>query len=73
MREGFKETFKPPIESQESIKKSLDEQQDAIIAQLKKNQLALTKGVQRNRTALASGLQKINETNLRLNRRDHSL
>ena len=55
MREGFKETFKPLIKSQDSIKKSIDEQQNAIIAQLKKNQLALT-----------SGLEKINETNLRL-------
>ena len=55
MREGFKETFKPLIKSQDSIKKSIDEQQNATIAQLKKNQLALT-----------SGLEKINETNLRL-------
>ena len=44
MREGFKETFKPLIKSQDSIKKSIDEQQDATIAQLKKNQLALTQG-----------------------------
>ena len=66
MREGFKETFKPLIKSQDSIKKSIDEQQDATIAQLKKNQLALTKGLQRNRLALTSGLEKINETNLRL-------
>ena len=55
MREGFKETFKPLIKSQDSIKKSINEQQNATIAQLKKNQLALT-----------SGLEKINETNLRL-------
>ena len=43
-REGFKETFKPLIKSQDSIKKSIDEQQDATITQLKKNQLALTQG-----------------------------
>ena len=55
MREGFKETFKPLIKSQDSIKKSIDEQQNATIAQLQANQLALT-----------SGLEKINETNLRL-------
>ena len=55
MREGFKETFKPLIKSQDSIKKSIDEQQDATIAQLKKNQLALK-----------TGLEKINETNERL-------
>ena len=41
MREGFKETFKPLIKSQDSIKKSIDEQQNATIEQLKKNQLAL--------------------------------
>ena len=34
--EGFKETFKPLIKSQDSIKKSIDEQQDATIAHLKK-------------------------------------
>ena len=34
-REGFKQTFKPLIKSQESIK-SIDDQQDATIAQLKK-------------------------------------
>ena len=44
-----------PLKSQDSIKKSIDEQQNATIAQLKANQLALT-----------SGLEKINETNLRL-------
>ena len=65
-REGFKEIFKPLIKSQDSIKKSIDEQQNATIAQLKKNQLALTRGLQRNRLALTSGLEKINETNLRL-------
>ena len=55
LKEGYKETFKPLIKSQDSIKKSIDEQQNATIAQLKKNQLALT-----------SGLEKINETNERL-------
>ena len=44
VREGFKETFKPLIKSQDSIKKSIDEQQNATIAQLKANQLALTQG-----------------------------
>ena len=41
MREGFKETFKPLIKSQDSIKKSIDEQQDATIAQLIINLLLL--------------------------------
>ena len=46
-REGFKETFKPLIKSQDSIKKSIDEQQNATIAQLKANQLALTQGFEK--------------------------
>ena len=51
-REGFKETFKPLIKSQDSIKKSIDDQQNATIAQLKKNQLALTQGFEQfNRLA----------------------
>ena len=66
LKEGFKETFKPLIKSQDSIKKSIDEQQDATIDQRKKNQLAITKDLQRNKLALKSGLEKINETNLRL-------
>ena len=45
MREGFKETFKPLIESQDMIKKSIDDQQNATIAQLQANQLALTQGL----------------------------
>ena len=44
MREGFKETFKPLIKSQDSIKKSIDEQQNKTLAQLQANQLALTQG-----------------------------
>ena len=42
MREGFTETFTPLIQSQESIKKSIDEQQNKTLEQLRKNQLALT-------------------------------
>ena len=42
IKEGFKETFKPLIKSQDSIKKSIDEQQNTTLSQLKKNQLALT-------------------------------
>ena len=43
VREGFKESFKPLIKSQDSIKKSIDEQQNATIAQLKKINLLLLK------------------------------
>ena len=60
MREGFKETFKPLIKSQDSIKKSIDEQQNATIAQLQANQLALTQGLNQNRLAFSQGLDKLN-------------
>ena len=60
-REGFKETFKPLIKSQDSIKKSIDEQQNATIAQLKKNQLALTQGLNQNRLAITEGFDKMDE------------
>ena len=61
MREGFKETFKPLIKSQDSIKKSIDEQQNATIAQLKANQLALTQGLNQNRLAITKGFDKMDE------------
>ena len=61
MREGFKETFKPLIKSQDSIKKSIDEQQNATIAQLKANQLALTQGLNQNRLAITEGFDKLDE------------
>ena len=52
MREGFKEIFKPLIESQDSVKKSIDKQQDSLIKQLQANQLALTQGLNQNRLAI---------------------
>ena len=61
MREGFKDTFKPLIKSQDSIKKSIDEQQNATIAQLKANQLALTQGLNQNRLAITEGFDKLDE------------
>ena len=61
MREGFKETFKPLIESQDSIKKSIDKHQDATIAQLQANQLALTQGLNQNRLAINEGFDKMDE------------
>ena len=61
MREGFKETFKPLIKSQDSIKKSIDEQQNTTIAQLKANQLALTQGLNQNRMAITEGFDKLDE------------
>ena len=60
-REGFKETFQPLIKSQDSIKKSIDEQQNATIAQLKANQLALTQGINQNRLAITEGFDKLDE------------
>ena len=61
MREGFKETFKPLIESQESVKKSIDEQQNKTLAQLQANQLALTQGLNQNRLAITEGFNKLDE------------
>ena len=61
MREDFKETFKPLIKSQDSIKKTIDEQQNATIAQLKANQLALTQGLNQNRLAITEGFDKMDE------------
>ena len=61
MREGFKETFKPLIKSQDNIKKSINEQQNATIAQLQANQLALTQGLNQNRLAITEGFDKLDE------------
>ena len=61
IREGFTETFKPLIESQDNIKKSIDEKQNATIAQLKANQLALTQGLNQNRLAITEGFDKMDE------------
>ena len=61
MREGFKETFKPLIKSQDSIKKSIDDQQNATIPQLQANQLALTQGLNQNRLAITEGFDKLDE------------
>ena len=60
-REGFKETFKPLIKSQDSIKKSIDKKQDSLIKQLQANQLALTQGLNQNRLAITEGFDKMDE------------
>ena len=44
VREGFKETFQPLIESQDKVKESIDNQQNSMIKQLQENQLAITQG-----------------------------
>ena len=61
MREGFKETFKPLIETSEAVKTSIDTQQNKLIKQLQDNQLALTKGLEGNRLAITSGFDKMDE------------
>ena len=61
LREGFKETFKPLIESQDKVKASIDNQQNAMIKQLQKNQLALTEGLDKNRLAITQGFDKMDE------------
>ena len=61
LREGFKETFQPLIESQDAVKTSIDNQQNAMIKQLQENQLALTEGLDKNRLAITQGFDKMDE------------
>ena len=61
LREGFTETFKPSIESQEAVKTIIDTQQNKLIKQLQDNQLALTEGLNKNRLAITSGFDKMDE------------
>ena len=61
LREGFKETFKPLISSQDKVKESIDNQQNAMIKQLQENQLALTEGLDKNRLAITQGFNKMDE------------
>ena len=61
LREGFTETFKPLIETQEAVKTSIDTQQNKLIKQLQDNQLALTEGLNENRLAITSGFDKMDE------------
>ena len=61
LREGFKETFEPLIESQDKVKESIDNQQNAMIEQLQKNQLALTEGLDKKRLAITQGFDKMDE------------
>ena len=61
MREGFKETFQPLIESQDAVKRSIDKEQNAMIKQLQENQLALTEGLDKNRLAITQGFDKMDD------------
>ena len=61
VREGFEETFKPLIESQDKVKESVDKEQNELIKQLEKNQLALTEGLDKDRLAITQGFDKMGE------------
>ena len=61
LREGFKETFKPLIESQDKVKESVDKEQNELIKELQKTQLALTEGLDKNRLAITQGFDKMDE------------
>ena len=61
VREGFKETFQPLIESQDKVKVIIDKEQNAMIKQLQENQLALTEGLDKNRFAITQGFDKMDE------------
>ena len=61
VREGFKETFQPLIESQDKVKASIDKEQNELIKELQENQLALTEGLDKNRLAITQGFDKMDE------------
>ena len=61
VREGFKETFQPLIESQDKVKESIDKEQNAMVKQLQENQLALTEGLDKNRLAITQGFDKMDD------------
>ena len=61
VREGFEETFKPLIESQDKVKESVDKVQNELIKQLQKNRLALTEGLDKNRLAITQRFDKMDE------------
>ena len=61
VRESFKETFKPLIETSEKVKESIDTQQNKLIKELQENQLALTQGLGGNKLAITSGFDKMDE------------
>ena len=44
--EGVSETYKPLLDKQDSVKKTIDEKQDQLIDQLQKNQRAITSGLE---------------------------
>ena len=55
VREGFKETSKPLIESQDKVKESVEKEQNELIKQLQKNQLALSEGLDKKRLVITQG------------------
>lgn len=59
--EVFEETFKPLIESQDNVKKSIDKQQDSMIKQFQENQLAITNNLNRNRLVIEEGFDEMDE------------
>ena len=61
---GFKETFKPLIETSEAVKTSIDTQQNKLIKQLQDNQLALTEGLNNIKLAITSGFDKMDEVKI---------
>ena len=58
-REGFKESFKPLIESQEKVSENINKQQKETLEKLEANQKALTEGILNNQLALTEGLRRL--------------
>ena len=57
---GFERRLtEPHIESQDSVKKSVDKQQDEMTKQSQANQLDLTQGLNQNKLAKTEGFDKM--------------
>ena len=58
-REGFSESFKPLIESQEKVSEDINKQQKKTLEKLEANQEALSKSLLDNQLALTEGIRRL--------------
>ena len=58
-REGFRESFKPLIESQEKVSEDIKKQQKETLEKLEANQEALTQGLLANQLELTEGIKRL--------------
>ena len=57
IKEGFKQSFKPLLKTQEKLSENIIEKNEATIEQLKKNQKSLQDSLNKNQLALTEGLK----------------